>query len=174
MVRETYILLMLSLLVTPLGAYSVACSQDNTRRPHHYLIPDRYVGWVKVEFNVKGASPLIFEDGHSVFRIPSSGLFQTSSEKEFGLADDQYFYASGNDKRRLVADTEIISSETMVWSGYSGGSISTNSKEKPLEYIYFFVGPKEEFEKYKCRQARDCLDPDENGNPKVGNKKLSN
>jgi hypothetical protein len=61
----------------------------------------------------------------------------------------------------------------MIWSGYSGSTVITNSKEKAYKYIYFFVGPKTEYEKYKCKQPRDCIDGDENGDPKVGNKKLN-
>lgn len=153
-----------------LGCSNVVGGQVNARHPYHYLIPDGYVGWVKVEFNVKNAPPLPIEDGHYIFKIPNSGLLQTSSDKESGLADDKYFYVADNNKRQLVADI-IIDPITMIWSGYSGEDLIIGSTDKPLKYIYFFVGPKEEYEKYKCKHAQDCLDPDENGDPKVGNKK---
>jgi hypothetical protein len=165
----------LCLLVAITGCAAVACAQRNTRRPYRFLIPKAYVGWVKVEFNIKGAPALPIEGGHYIFTIPNSGLLQTSSDEEFGLADDEYFYVSSSARQRLVADTDIIlNAITMVWSGYSGSFLTTNSADKPLKYIYFFVGPKQEFEKYQCKRARECLDPDENGDPKIGNKKLNN
>ena len=149
---------------------SVACGQENSRRPYRFLIPDGYIGWVKIELNIKGAPSLPLKDDHYTFEIPSSGQFQTSSDEEFDLARDEYYYVSGDSKRRLVSDV-IIDGVTMIWNGYSGSVTTTNSKEKPYKYIYFFVGSKSEYEKYKCKQAGDCLDPDESGNPKVGNKK---
>jgi hypothetical protein len=169
--KRLKILFMLFFALVPLGFSNIVWGQVNARHPYHYLIPDGYVGWVKVEFNVKNAPTLPFEDGHYIFKIPNSGLLQTSSDDEIGFADDKYFYVSGSNKRQLVAGI-IINAITMIWSGYGGGDLIIGSTDKPLKYIYFFVGPKDEYEKYKCKQPQDCLEPDENGDPKVGNKKL--
>jgi hypothetical protein len=161
-------LLWLALVCLP----RIACGQETPRRPYRFLIPDGYVGWVKVEFNVKGAPPLLFKDGCYTFEVPTSGRFQTSSDEEFGLARDQYYYVAGDSKRRLVSDV-IIDDVTIIWKGYGGSLSTSNSTEKPYKYVYFFVGPKAEYEKYKCKHAGDCLDPDESGDPRIGNKKLN-
>ena len=163
---------LLSMLLAFACLPNLARAQENSRRTYRFMIPDRYVGWVKIEFNIKAAPPLPFKDGYYVFEIPAAGRFQTSSDGEFGLADDEYYYVSGDSKRRLVSNL-IVDGVTLAVNGYSGSITITNSNERPYKYIYFFIGSKADYEKFECKHARDCLDADEDGNPKVGNKKLN-
>jgi len=83
------------LLVLCLASTSALC-QKQKRRPSRYLIPEGYVGWVRIDFNIVAAAPLPVEDGYLLFRFPASGRLQTSFDLEYGWALDQYYYYSGD------------------------------------------------------------------------------
>src|SRR4051812_47464913 len=80
---------------------AIACYNPRTRRPTRFLIPEGYVGWVRIDFGIKDAPPLSIEDGFYLIKIPASGLLQTSTDIEYGTAKDEYYYYS-EDSRRLL------------------------------------------------------------------------
>src|SRR5688500_10239753 len=49
---------------------SFGCQSE--RRPSRYLIPEGYVGWVKVRYSVQGAPALPFEGDHYLMHVPST------------------------------------------------------------------------------------------------------
>jgi hypothetical protein len=135
----------------------VACQES--RRPSRYLIPKDYVGWVKVYFKVKDASPLKLEDGRYLFMFPTTGRLETSSENEYGVGPvDEYFYYSDDTRQPL----ELARSDGsgMIWAAYNGHRVDSNNQ--PVEtYEGFFVGTEEDYRDYGCQK-------DENGQPKTG------
>lgn len=139
----------LYLLVLLLGSASLADGCETKRRPNRYLIPDGYVGWVRVYFNVEGEPALPIEDGHYLFRIPASGVLKTSSAPEFGVGPDEYFYYSDDVRRPLK--TSFYGEGGMIWGGHDGSSVTgtmgENSQDIPEErknrYGGFFVGTEE-------------------------------
>ena len=52
---------------------STGC-QAKERRPNRYLLPDGYIGWVRVNYRIKGAPALPIEDGYYLLRFPMNGL----------------------------------------------------------------------------------------------------
>src|SRR5438105_4417352 len=66
------------------------------RRSERLLVPAGYVGWIEVQYGVKGAPPLPIENGWYVIRIPPEGRLQTSSEYQDGWAADEFWYYSGS------------------------------------------------------------------------------
>ena len=78
---------------------------QSTRRSVRYLIPDGYVGWLRIDYGVndahapgygvKRALPLPVKDGAVIVELPPGGHLVTSSPMEFGAARDEYYY-SGN------------------------------------------------------------------------------
>jgi hypothetical protein len=111
------------------------------RKPNRYLIPEGYVGWLTVKYQVRSAPALPIEDGRYLVIFPVSGQTQTSLEQEYGWANDEYFYYSPDGKRRLLRVTG--------WGG--GGMIWAESTGKDVvngdEVIFgrFFLGTEEEF-----------------------------
>src|ERR1041385_8868642 len=85
-----------ALWVATLG--TAAC-QERQRRPNRYLIPDGYVGWVRINYRIKEAPILPIEDGYYLFKFPESGIINTSSEGEEGFAPDEYYYYSEQARR---------------------------------------------------------------------------
>ena len=150
------------LLVVSLFSLTVGC-QVKVRRPSRYLIPQNYIGWVRIDFNVEGASSLPVEDNHYLFKIPLTGHFETLSDIEYGVADDEYFYYSRDKSKKLQVSTKDDSG--MIRAGFNGqrekGTMNSNVRQLVATFEYFFVGTDEDWRKYG--QAKD-----ENSNPKLG------
>ncbi|HKG59293.1 MAG TPA: hypothetical protein VKB05_05895 [Pyrinomonadaceae bacterium] len=143
-------LLLLVLLLSTAG-----CEAEH-RRPANVYIPNGYVGWVRIEYEVKGAPELErdFFGPWEYQRFPKSGLLRTSSKLNDGAASVNYFYYSDGGEKSLPYE--------MV----NGGIISWCVKKLDHSYferdfLTFFVGPKEEYEKHKHELERfrkgDCV-----------------
>lgn len=108
------------------------------RRPDRYLIPDGFVGWVRIDYEVEGAPELPIEDGFYLLRIPASGHLETSSSLGTGWASDEYYYLSARGDRDKIRAT-ARGRGGLIWRGIVGGL------EKPgyegLIFQQFFVGP---------------------------------
>ena len=75
-------------------------------------------------------------------RFPTSGLLQTSSELHHGAASANYFYYSSSDTRPLPY--EMINGGTISWC-----VVRPDGERLEWDFVTFFVGPKEEYEKHK-------------------------
>ena len=134
---------------------AIACYNPRTRRPTRFLIPEGYVGWVRIDFGIKDTPPLPIEDGFYLIKIPASGRLQTSTEIEYGTAKDENYYYSG-DSRRLLKVTGW-GSGGMIWGDFTGSDVDSKGA-----YLYSFVGTEEQFNNRPKEK-------DENGlHPKVG------
>lgn len=135
----------------------IACQKP--RRPSRYLIPQGYVGWVKVYFKVKDAQPLPIEDGHYLLKFLTTGKIETSSEIEYGVTPaDDYYYYSGDTRHPL----QLAGSDGsgMIWAEYNGERFDSNNQLIET-YEGFFVGTELDFHDFGCQR-------DENGQPKTG------
>lgn len=109
------------------------------RHPSRFLIPEGYVGWARVEFEVTTAPPLPIEGGEYVVKFPPSGLLRTSSSEEYGRAKDHYFYYSNNGTRPLPDGSD---KNGMIWGNINGEGSGVQGKKK---YEEFFVGTEQQF-----------------------------
>ena len=133
-------------------------SQERRRRPSRYLIPEGYIGWVKLNFRVNEAPALPMEGDHYLFKFPSTGVLETSSDIEYGSALNHYFYYCGDTRRKLTLTT--WDGGGMIWGGYTGWS-GNNFAERTDVREGFFVGTEEQFKTLGA-------DKDESHHPKVG------
>jgi hypothetical protein len=147
----------ISLIAVTLVGFS-GTRQEQRGRPSRYLIPEGYVGWVKINFRIKGASALPVEDDHYLLKFPASGLLETSSDMEYGVASDDYFYYCGNTRRKL--ESTGWDGDGMIWAVYNGSS-GNNSAERTDIHEGFFVGTEEQLKTLGAER-------DENYQPKVG------
>lgn len=129
--------------------------QEQQRHPSRFLIPEEYVGWVRIEYNVKNAAPLPLEDGYYLIKVPPSGLLKTSTLLEEGWAQDEYFFYHGENRSPIKKTRR--GEGGIIWAGSIGSYQGTSAIEEN-----FFVGTEEQLNtlsgKYK----------DESGNPKIG------
>jgi hypothetical protein len=148
------------LFVSSILLSHVSC-QDTSRRPERHLIPEGYVGWLRIDFGIKDAPPIPVEDGYHLFKFSSSGRLQTSTENEYGWAKDEFYYYSDSTRIRLAATG--WGAGGMIW-GESNGWSGTTYEKRTATYEHFFVGTEEQFRKYADLKNEDGL-------PKVGNLK---
>ena len=144
-------LLRLSIVfATSIAMVASAACHDNQRRANRYVIPDGYVGWVRINYKIKGASVLPIEDGYYLFSFPESGLINTSSEGEEGFASDEYYYNSRDGRKRIPSTDKDL----MIWGHVSFGSKTLRGQE-PTRYEEFFVGTEEQFKAVglKCKDS---------------------
>lgn len=117
-------------------------SSTNTRSPaprsFHFLIPEGYTGWVRIEFEIAGAPPLPTQSGHTLVKIPPSGTLKTSSSEQYGPANDDYASYS-NDVVRPLPDS---GPQKRVWGKITGELQGPAGKQ---QYEEFFVGTEQQF-----------------------------
>ena len=109
----------------------VVCQK--ARRPSRYLIPEGYVGWINIYFEVKDAPAVTMEEKRNLFKIPSSGELKTSSSMEAGTASDDYYYYDESGHRRRLQSTDW-GAGGMVWAESYGNDTEGRKYER------FFVG----------------------------------
>lgn len=150
--------LLTCVLAVAISGIGFSCRPSKERRPSRYLIPEGYVGWVRINYRMKGAPALPIEDNYYLFKFPSTGLLETSSDIEYGAANDDYFYYCGDTRRKLKETA--WGSGGMIWAGYNGWS-ENNFAERTGVYGGFFIGTEEQLNKFGSEK-------DENYQPKVG------
>lgn len=102
------------------------------RHPARYLIPEGYVGWVEIRYGQAKAMPLPMDKGTLVYRIPDSGLLETSTPLEFGVAKDAFLAYSKQGSLRTLKSLPWEPGN-MIWG-------MTNSETEE----FFFVGNEEQ------------------------------
>ncbi len=118
-------------------AFSIRASN---RAASRFMIPDGYVGWVKVEFGVSGAPPLPMENGHYIVRLPGSGVLKTSTPEQPRSGKNSYYYYS-DDHRRELPD-RASGARSLIWGQFYGQSFGSSGKHA---YEQFFVGTEQQF-----------------------------
>lgn len=134
-----------------LNMLSAAGCQDKQRRPSRYLIPEGYVGWVRINYRVNDAPLLPLENGFYLLKFEKDGTINTRSEGEDGFASDEYYYVDSVGTRRPIPNT---SDDGLIWGGVAFGS-KTVTGQDPTKYSEFFVGTKEQFQQVglKCKDS---------------------
>ena len=159
----------LTLLLAYIVVLSAGCESEH-RMPAKIYIPEGYIGWVRIEYGVKGTpeQESHFFEHIEYQRFPPSGLLQTSTTLKQGAASAEYFSYAGSGIKPL--------SENLI----HGGTISWCVKKPDgsrldVEFDTFFVGPNEDYEQHKqellklkvgdCNYVVNSIDD----LPKVGN-----
>jgi hypothetical protein len=115
------------------------------------VIPKGYRGWLAIQYDVKQAPPLIYENGQIVLVFPKSGVLKTSSPVDHEYIVDRYVYrdAKGTYPLRWQGmdenGKEVSTEGVMVW----GGSVKEEGMGNDTIAVYEarFVGTKQEYEK---------------------------
>ena len=166
--RHTFLLVLSYLILGVVAILAAGQKTDERLHPYQYLIPKDYVGWIRVDFNVKDAPALPVDGDYYVVKVPLNGHFQTSTEDAYGPLGDVYFYeCDGKRKRLLISQSK--EAFCRIWGNFEGPA--TLSSTTPHPFRYFFVGSKEEYQKYQFSgENLQNLDLEKDGYPKVGSK----
>jgi len=125
-------------LLTGLAWWLHISALNSTRRSSRFMIPEGYTGWVRIEFEVRGAPTLPMEGGQYVIKIPSDGVLRTSSAEQYGWVKDRYYYYSAQGVRALPDSGPA----GLIWGKINGEEFGVSGKRK---YEEFFVGNAEQF-----------------------------
>jgi hypothetical protein len=102
-----------------------------------FLIPEGYVGWLRVEYDVECHPPIPVADGVRILRFAAGDLLETSSSMPEDAAERQYFYyAENGSERNLAADYR--NGNGMIWQETDG---TRDGKDR---MFIFFVGTEEQ------------------------------
>ncbi|MEI2358543.1 DUF6843 domain-containing protein, partial [Mesobacillus zeae] len=55
-----------------------------------YLLPSEFEGCVVINYNVKDALPLKIENNEIIYKVPKSGIIDTSSPSDFGWVNEKH------------------------------------------------------------------------------------
>lgn len=125
-------------LLTGVALWLRVSAWNSTRHSSRFLIPQGYTGWIRVEFEAQGASPLPMQHGEFVLKIPADGVLRTSSREQYGWAKDHYYYESAGGVRPLPDSGQ----EGLIWGKINGEESGASGKRK---YEEFFVGTAQQF-----------------------------
>ena len=125
---------------------------ESTRRPVRYLIPDGYVGWLRIDygvndahapgFGVQRALPLPLKDGAFVAEFPPGGHLVTSSPMAGGTARDEYYYWAGGVLKALSQAHDT----GRVWNKFNGRFAGAATQTE-----FFFIGTSADYQTYGYR-----------------------
>ncbi len=134
------IVLATMLFVGAVGFLLRSRSQQATHGPStRFLIPDGYTGWIRIEFEVKGAAPLQTEQGETVVTLPASGRLSTSSQAQHDWTNDSFFYVSASSPPRKLPSS---GADSLIWGKLNGETTNSSGTHK---YEEFFVGTAQQF-----------------------------
>jgi len=111
-------------------------AHDQNSPISRFLIPEGYVGWLRVEHDVECAPPIPVEDGVRIFRFTGASVLKTSSPIPTDSAARQYFsYSVDGSEKDLAADYQ--NGNGMIWQERRG------SRAGKMSMFIFFVGTEE-------------------------------
>ena len=131
-------------------------SRGQSRRPDKYFITQNYVGWILIQYEVKGAPRTPIKDGFNVYTLPRTGCVKTSSPRpQSGWAKDEYYYVSKTGAIKPLKRTGWGKGGT-VWGGsISDGTVTFDrngkviKKSPPTRTV--FIGTEQQFKKAGSR-----------------------
>lgn len=154
-----------ALIITLQMASISICGQTSRKTlPYRFLIPEGYVGLIRVDFDVAGAPPLPIEDGFYIFKFSESGRLQTSSSDVVESRRNEFLYYSPDGMYQLKVVGPI---DTRMVHGQFSGPGSGHLPPVPNHYRYIFIGPTDVFERYQAGDKR-WAPHERDGYPKVG------
>jgi len=123
---------------------SLEPSHDPDLHPSWFLVPEGYVGWLLLEYNVKDAQPAPEKNEIKTFKFPANGVLNTSSAGPQRGAEDHYFYYSPDGSLREIP-TDYRNGKGMIWGQHEG------AKNGVFTQFGFFVGIEEQYRKLQTQ-----------------------
>ncbi len=125
--------------------------ENNQKKSEKFIIPQDYVGWVKVSYEVPNALPLPIEDRNLIHQIPETGFLETSSKKEQDASSTAKFFYNTENKLTEIKPS-FWDGGGMIWGAYTEVSIQTNGWKTTGKAnggnFGFFVGTEKDFKEY--------------------------
>lgn len=114
-----------------------------------YLLPSGFEGCVVIHYNVDDAEPLKIENNEMIYKVPKSGILNTSSPYDFGWVNEKHSGAHQIRAYYVDDNGEIIEQlpQEQIRFGANGSYQEEGEREK--HYFYQIFGS-EEMENKGC------------------------
>ena len=109
--------------------FAVGCEQH--RSPEVVEVPQAFLGWAVIAWDVAGYAALPKDGAKFIERIPSDGILITSTHQEFGWASDEFYLVDDSGKRSQNAQN--VTTHHAVTG-------SKGADKHSLHFTAFFVG----------------------------------
>jgi hypothetical protein len=135
------------------GALMVLNSCERGRLKERWVIPNGYVGWLRLDYSIPGRPLLPIEGGRLVARFPANGRLQTQTTNRPRIDDNEY---ESNQPAGLIRLQHGIGIHV---SGYAAQSAFTYAVGKlggnvpPPQFACVFVGTRADF----VENVQDCV-----------------
>jgi hypothetical protein len=121
--------------------FACTFSACQLRRGNTVLIPDGYIGWVRIYYNVPSGARLPLVNGKYLLTVNSEGIVRTSDALDYGYGADEYYYVRRGGNRAPLEQEGVERRPTaMIHSHFS------ITDKYPVHM--FFVGPKSALDKF--------------------------
>lgn len=110
------------------------------RAPERYLIPNGFTGWVRIDYQQKGAPSLPSENGHRLLKLNPQGAAATSSNAPSGHGADDFFSYSTDAEHRVPLSNAGVCKDGMIW-----GLQTMIDSRTSMPFTRFFVGTEEQY-----------------------------
>ena len=127
----------------------IACHRNS--RSELWLIPNNYVGWLRLDYSVPGSPALPTKDGRFVVRMPATGRMQTSSPGSTRIDKNEYGSEGAAGWRKLPVSSAKAIQGYGIQSVF-GFTARSNSRFPEVEFECVFVGTRSAFKS----QRQDC------------------
>jgi hypothetical protein len=125
------------------------------RRPEVVLIPNGYVGWVRISYAVKGEPALQVQRCAYEIVVPQNGRIATSSPMTSGLAHDEYYYVDEHGQRRSLKIAPAVDSRDGSIRAMRYFTIPKLENQQARQFRVFFVGTAADYQ--QARKNQDYL-----------------
>lgn len=108
-----------------------------------YLLPNGFEGCVFLNYDVEGASPLKIENNEIVYKVPESGVINTSSPSDFGWTNEKHSGYYQLSAFYVGEDGEIIEKLPQEKIRFGANGSSQKEGEAMTHHSYQIFGSKE-------------------------------
>ena len=107
-----------------------------------WIIPQDYVGWLRLDYAVSGAAPLSLEDGFYLVKMPPSGRLQTSSPYSPSTDENEFFGSTIHGLQKLTFSEKYVppgtptTQEVAVQKAFSFFKLVSGTRKEPGKCIF--------------------------------------
>ena len=141
-------------LLPSLALFVLSC---DSRPADKIVLPKDYIGEVRVYYKVPNRPPLSQEKGRLVFRIPPSGILETSSPYTPGWASDRYYYFDAASRTEMEVHVNSATSLVKTWD-QGVATRFDEGRNTQVTYWHFFIGTKEDYERHRRQRLKEYRD----------------
>jgi hypothetical protein len=124
---------------------------QTSKRQEEWILPEHYVGWLRLDYAVQGAPSLPIEHGRFIVRMPLSGRLQTST---LNNPEQTEYYIQGSEGKRKLRNSWPPAQEYAIQSAYSKGTFARTRfwASVDTKFECAFAGTRVEFKS----SGQDC------------------